>query len=75
VGVFERVHASLGDARRKVNSRETETLGENSQFVSNTVWPDRRCGLDAPLHLASELEGRWYWVPFMLGVVTKRVTN
>jgi hypothetical protein len=82
--VFERVDASLGDARgyekkrepsRKINSSETETLDLNSQFVSNTVWPDRRYGLDAPLHLASELAGRWYWVPFMLGVVTKRVTN
>jgi hypothetical protein len=48
--VFERVDASLGDARgyekkrelsRKINSSETETLDQNSQFVSNTVWPDR----------------------------------
>jgi hypothetical protein len=50
VGVFERVHVSLGDARgyekkrelsRKINSREIETLGENSHFVSNTVSRDR----------------------------------
>jgi hypothetical protein len=26
---------------RKINSCQTETLDENSQFVSNTVWPDR----------------------------------